>query len=214
MGVKPQILFAKVMHGRLFPKRNSFTYGIYYVSIPLNKLHNLPIAYNRFAPLSFYDKDHGRCDGSNLNDWAQKILTDNGINEDLNITLFCMPRVFGYVFNPVSFWVCKDTNNKVKAVLCEVHNTFGQRHTYLCAHEDNAEIKDQDILSGQKVFHVSPFLKREGRYNFRFSVQDNKFAAWIDFYDGQDQKQLVTSLIGNLEEMNKKTLKKIWRISS
>ena len=59
MGVsKPKLFFGKVMHGRLFPKRNQFTYNIYYLAIPLSQIRNLPIAYNRFAALSFHDKDH------------------------------------------------------------------------------------------------------------------------------------------------------------
>ena len=120
------------MHGRLFPKRNSFTYGIYYLSLPLSKLKNLPISYNRFGPLSFYDRDHGHCDGSTLENWARDILkTYNITKADGEMTLICMPRVFGYVFNPVSFWLCRDKDQKLRAVLCEVHNTFGQRHTYI-----------------------------------------------------------------------------------
>ena len=208
MGVSPQIFFGKVMHGRLFPKRNFFTYGIYYLSIPLSDMRDITIAHNRFSALSFYDRDHGLCDGSNLNDWGQKILKDHGIEEDLDITLVCMPRVFGYVFNPVSFWLCRNTDNQLKAVLCEVHNTFGERHTYICAHEDLSEILEGEIISGQKLFHVSPFLKREGCYDFRFSFVDDKFGAWIDFYDGEGKKQLVTSLVGNLEKMDKKNLNK------
>ena len=87
MGVSPQIFFGKVMHGRLFPKRNFFTYGIYYLSIPLSDMRDITIAHNRFSALSFYDRDHGLCDGSNLNDWGQKILKDQGIEEKLDITV-------------------------------------------------------------------------------------------------------------------------------
>jgi len=152
----PKVLFGRVMHARLIPKKNAFNYGIYYLSIPLNQLKNLPIAYNKFGLLSFYDKDHGSCDGVDLETWARQILLNYKINNVTDITLICMPRVMGYVFNPVSFWVCRDVDQNVRAVLCEVHNTFGEKHTYICAHTDHAPIQDKDILKGEKLFHVSP----------------------------------------------------------
>ncbi len=211
--LNPQLFIGKVMHGRLFPKRNNFTYGIYYLALPLSKLKNLPIAYNRFAALSFYDRDHGNCDGSDLEEWARNILDDYNIKEaNGDIKLICMPRILGYVFNPVSFWLCYDREGNLRAVLCEVHNTFGERHSYLCAHEDHRLITHDDILKGDKVFHVSPLLKREGHYTYRFDVRDHKFAVWIDFYNGDGKKQLVTSLIGKFEAMDKASLRKaFWR---
>ena len=69
------------------------------------------------------------------------------------MTLICMPRVFGYVFNPVSFWLCRDKDQKLRAVLCEVHNTFGQRHTYICAHPDQRPIVAADTLKGEEGDH-------------------------------------------------------------
>lgn len=209
MGVEPQILFGKVMHGRLFPKRNNFTYGIYYLALPLSKLQNLPIALNRFAPLSFYGRDHGEGDGGDLENWARDILSTYNIRGvEGEIKLITMPRVLGYIFNPVSFWLCHDKDGILRAVLCEVHNTFGERHTYLCTHEDGRPILPDDVLTGDKVFHVSPFLKREGHYNFRFDTRADKFAVWIDFYNAEGKKQLVTSLIGKFEPMNAAKLRK------
>lgn len=207
--IKPQLFFGKVMHGRLFPKRNYFTYGIYYLALPLSKLANIPLAHNRFAPMSFYDCDHGQCDGSDLEDWARGILADYNIKSaDGDITLICMPRIMGYVFNPVSFWFCHDKDNNLRAVLCEVHNTFGERHTYLCAHEDHRPITHDEALKGDKLFHVSPMLKREGFYTYRFDTRDDKFGVWIDFYNADGQKQLVTSLIGKFQTMDQSMLRK------
>ena len=195
------------MHGRLFPKRNNFTYGIYYLSIPLSQINVLPIAYNRFAPLSFYNRDHGECDGSNLEEWARSILAKYSIDvASGEITLMCMPRVFGYVFNPVSFWLCRDHAGDLRAVLCEVHNTFGERHTYLCAHDNHRPITPNDTLKGKKIFHVSPMLAREGHYKFRFDAQNDKFGVWIDFFDENNQKQLITSLTGKTIPMNTESL--------
>jgi len=215
MGIidQPHLMFGSVMHGRFFPKVNHFRYGIYYLSLPLSRLNDMPIAYNTFAPLSFYDRDHGACDGSDLQEWARNILLDYGLDKaDGDIALVCMPRVFGYVFNPVSFWLCHDRSGDLRAVLCEVHNTFGERHVYVCAHDDQRVIKGDDVMGGEKVFHVSPLLKREGRYIFRFDINDGTMGVWIDFYDGEGRKQLVTSLNGRFDLMDAPSLRRaFWR---
>ncbi len=211
MGISdtPQVLFGKVMHARLFPKENAFRYGIYYISLPLSKIDKMPLSYNRFAAMSFYDRDHGDCDGSSLQSWAKKALKKYGISKaDGEITLLCMPRVFGYVFNPVSFWICQDKKGDVRAVICEVHNTFGERHSYICAHPDQRPIKEKDVLKGDKLFHVSPFMEREGHYTFRFDFRDNQFGAWIDFFGANGEKKLITSLVGDMQEMHKPTLRR------
>lgn len=209
MGINTSILFGNVMHKRLFPKVNSFAYGIFYLAFPLSQIKSLPIKTNRFAALSFYISDHGIRDGSDLETWARGILKKYALSEaNGEIVLIAMPRILGYVFNPVSFWVCYDQNNKVRAVLCEVNNTFGETHTYLCARPDHAEIKDSDILEGKKVFHVSPFLKRDGHYKFRFDFSESRCGFWIDYYDENNKKQLITALTGKLATMNTANLRK------
>jgi len=196
------------MHKRLFPKVNAFNYGIYYLSLPLSKINssieNKYFKLNRWGFLSFYNKDHGDRSGDTLENWAQDVLKSQGVDKaNGEIILITMPRVFGYVFNPVSFWYCYDNQEKLRAVICEVNNTFGQTHTYICAHDDQREITQDDYMSGMKVFHVSPFLEREGSYKFRFSLKNDKVGAWIDYFDGGTQKKLLTALSGNLVELNK-----------
>lgn len=202
MELKPQILFARVMHKRLFPKVNAFNYGIYYIALPLSKIsceiENRYFKVNRWGLLSFYNKDHGDRDGKNLNEWAHRALSENGVDAvDGEIVLVTMPRVFGYVFNPVSFWYCYDRSKILRAVICEVNNTFGETHTYVCAHDDQSEIKGEDYLEGQKTFHVSPFMEREGSYKFKFNLPKNKMSAQINFYDSKHKKKLLTALNGD-----------------
>lgn len=201
-------MFGKVMHGRLFPKANHFVYRIYYLALPLKQLDNLPIATNRFSPLSFYNKDHGARDGGNLEAWVHSILDQYDCKDaKANITLICMPRIFGYVFNPVSFWLCRDDKGSLRAVLCEVNNTFGETHSYLCRHEDHRMIKAGDRLKAEKLFHVSPMLERKGHYTFRFDSNDQDFKTSIDFYDASGAKQLVTSLTGTFKAMDRSSLR-------
>jgi DUF1365 family protein len=197
------------MHGRIFPVKNHFVYGIYYLCLPLSKLDRIELAYNKPGFMSFYDKDHGARDGTPLEPWARAILKEYGIRKaDGEIMLVCMPRIFGYVFNPVSFWLCFDSEENLRAVLCEVNNTFGERHTYLCAHENEKIITEKDVLQAQKLFHVSPFLEREGHYTFRFDLEDGAFKTWIDFYDAEGKKKLISSLGGEILPLTKASCRK------
>lgn len=207
MVMTPRLYTARVMHKRLFPKENTFHYGVYYLALPLPALSVPGI----FA--SFHAKDIGKRDGSDPLLWVRGILSDYGLNEKVkNITLITMPRVLGYVFNPVSFYLCLDKDNNLRAVLCEVHNTFGQQHSYLCANHDHKPITGEHWLEAEKVFHVSPFLNRCGDYKFRFDLKEDKLGIWIDYYDNQKQKQLITSLVGSFTPLTPKSLRSaFWR---
>ena len=209
MGITiPSIVFGQVMHKRLFPKVNAFTYGIYYIAVPLSELRTMPMAVNRFAPLSFYDEDHGWRDGKSPENWVKSILANYQIHEaDGEIVLITMPRVLGYVFNPVSFWVCYDKADQIRAIICEVNNTFGETHSYLCVHPDRRAITRDDVMQGDKVFHVSPFLNRAGHYDFRFDITPERCGIWIDYYNAHGEKQLLTALTGKMSVMNKASMK-------
>jgi DUF1365 family protein len=102
---------------------------------------------------------------------------------DGRIVLLTLPRIFGYAFNPVSFWFCHDGNNGLRAVVAEVNNTFGERHFYLCCHSDQHAIGRQDQLTVRKVFHVSPFLEVAGEYDFGFDFNAKEISVKIDLVD-------------------------------
>ena len=202
------------MHKRFFPKVNGFTYGIYYIAFPLSKMGEMDQGWrfgvNRAALSGFYEKDHGPRDGSSLELWIRGILNERGIHADGEIVLICMPRVLGHVFNPVSFWLCHDKAGNLCAVLYEVNNTFGETHSYLCASQGT--IGPDDVLEAEKLFHVSPFLPREGHYKFRFNVRENKIGVWIDYYAADGRKQLSTALTGALQPWTRGGLNRVfWR---
>jgi len=209
----PAIYNAKVMHKRHFPAVNQFTYGVYYLAIPLSELDSPNVTdhlkVNKAGAMSFHTKDHGARNDSNLKVWVEDVLKQYGMDNLItNIMLVSMPRILGYVFNPVSFWMCYDAQGDLRAVLCEVNNTFGETHSYLCAHDDHRPILQDDIMTAQKLFHVSPFLKRKGHYTFRFADKPEKLGIWIDFYDAEGNKQLETALTGTLTPMTKSSLRK------
>ena len=173
MELTPQILFGKVMHKRMFPKVNGFTYGIYNIAVPLSGIDRLPLPVDRFGLLAFYRRDHGARDGGDLAAWLREKLAVHNVAADGETLLVTLPRVLGYVFNPVSFWFCHDRDRQLRAVLCEVNNTFGETHLYICVRPDHAPITATDTLHGEKFFHVSPFLPREGAYRFRFNLSED-----------------------------------------
>ena len=211
MDLEPQIFTSKVMHKRLFPKENSFTYGVYYLALPLSQIDKAPKKWT----LSFHEKDHGPRDGSKLENWIREILKNHNPALDSitqEIILIAMPQIFGYVFNPVSFWLCLDKKKHIRAVLSEVNNTFGETHSYLCVKPGLKIIQKDDWLTTDKLFHVSPFLEREGEYKFRFALTQKKLGIWIDYYDAKEEKKLITSLIGDFSPMTKRNLRKaFWK---
>ena len=112
-----------------------------------------------------------------------------------------MPRMLGYVFNPVSFWFCRDRAGALRAVLCEVNNTFGETHCYLVHHDDRRPIEPDAWLEGRKAFHVSPFLPVEGGYRFRFRLDDEHAHVDVNYHDAQGL-MLATSVGGRREALD------------
>lgn len=206
MELSPQLYMAKVMHKRFFPQVNGFTYNVYYMVLPLTQLdecnHGLIFGVDRPALFSFYRKDHGARDGGDLRLWAAQLFAQHGVDiADKIVSLVAMPRIMGFVFNPVSFWMVRHPNGKLCAVIAEVNNTFGETHSYVCLPPEGDVIDQDMILRGEKLFHVSPFLERSGDYAFRFASGARQLGIWIDYFHANGEKQLATSLIGDLRPL-------------
>ena len=212
-----KINFGDVKHSRLRPAKNAFGYGVFTVSIPMRArrqnpqlLSNGGLGDNKLGLCSFFDKDHG-LGGKDSLAWIENILQENNLlNKDGEIWLQTFPRVLGYVFNPVSFWICSEADEKVYAVLAEVNNTFGERHCYLL-HKDSGEpLLSGETLTSKKVFHVSPFCAVRGEYRFRFLfAQDSNSkqhsVARIELHE--DGLPLInTSISGKSRLLSKSTL--------
>ena len=183
-----QLMEAKIFHERTRPRNNRFSYGALYCVVPLAELsaqRSGLMALNRFGLFSIHEKDYGNR-GETPTQHIRKILDQDGLVEaDGDVSLMTLPRVLGYGFNPVSFWLCHDRQGGLRAVLAEVNNTFGERHSYLCRHDDHRVIEPGDRLEAGKVFHVSPFIAVEGRYAFRFAFKGNNCVIAIDLEDSE-----------------------------
>lgn len=187
--------------------RNAFAYPLFFVAVPLSRWGDPTIGGRWFAfdrrtlltqliPLTLNAADHGPRDGTPLLPWIRVLLAREGIDRaDGEVVLQTFPRVFGRVFNPVSFWFCHDHDGALRAVLAEVNNTFGERHNYLVAHADQRPINAGDTISARKVFHVSPFFPVAGEYRFSFALDAQRRRVEIDYHLA-GQRVLFTAVEG------------------
>jgi DUF1365 family protein len=191
------LLVGRVMHERLRPVHHRFAYQIFSVRCNLARLASLDswwFGIDRWRPLGLSRRDYGPCTGGNLEPWMRQRLADADILADGEIWLQTMPRVFGYAFNPVSFWFCHDARGQLRALLAEVRNTFGERHSYLLSAEGNGPIGNDTVLVCRKSLHVSPFCNVEGEYAFRVRESGHHSSVAIDYSDRQGV--LIRTLIG------------------
>ncbi|HEY6629519.1 MAG TPA: DUF1365 domain-containing protein [Acidimicrobiia bacterium] len=156
-----------VRHTRLRPVHHDFKYRVYYGLWDIDELDRLDrslrlFSLDRFNLFSIDRRDHGAEDGTSLRAWVVKILARAGV--ELNggrIDLLAYPRVLGYVFNPISVWYCYDLENRLMAVVHEVRNTFGDKHSYV------VPIDGRDLSHEfEKHLHVSPFNDMDSNYSF------------------------------------------------
>ena len=179
-------------HGRRGAVENAFTYSIDYVMLDAEAARpRAPWLFgrNRAGLTALHDADHGGPPKEGRGaPWAREVLAAHGLSEVTGgqLMLLAQPRMLGHVFNPVSFWLAHDDEGRLRAVIAEVTNTFGDRHSYLCAHDDQRPITREDTLSAQKIFHVSPFQPIEGGYSFRFDIRADRVGVWIDYKTGNE----------------------------
>jgi len=208
--LKPSVLKARIVHARRTPVRNSFAYGLDYVLLGESQLagRDAPrlFSFGRRNLVSLHPSDHG-LPAEGGADWVRRIAAEAGVPDIAEVALLTHPRYWGYAFNPVSFWFMCGPDGALRAVLAEVHNTFGDRHFYLCRAANGAAIGRGDWIEAEKRFHVSPFFAIEGRYRFRFALDDQHVGVWIRYEDGKGGG-LFTSLIGERRPLTDRELLK------
>ena len=198
-----------VIHKRFKPKKHFFKYRVFSLLLDLSELNHLNksinfFSYNSFNLISFFDKDHGERDGSSLFEWVKKNLVENNINaNNIKIKLLCYPRIFGYVFNPLSVFFVYDSQENLISILYEVKNTFGEQHTYIFKVDNNNLLQH----NCSKKFHVSPFIEMDCNYFFRILKPAEKISVIIDQYQ-LDEKILFASQDGRRVDFNTKELLK------
>ncbi len=178
-----------VTHFRRRPREHRFAYRIFSVLLDLDRLEESArslrfFSIDRFNLFSFYNRDRG--DGSNR---PLRVQVDDALRKagiDLpggRILLLTMPRMLGFAFNPLSVYYCFDADDALAAMIWEVDNTFGERHSYLIPVKNGDGVeKSQSCAKG---FYVSPFMDMDLAYAFRFVAPDKLLRLVIDVSDEQ-----------------------------
>jgi uncharacterized protein len=171
-----------VMHRRLRPCQHQFRYRAFWLLLDLDSLAGLSrklrlFSHNRTNLFSLHDEDHGDGSSTPLRLQIERQLATVGIDiEGGAIRLLCMPRTFGYSFNPLSIYFCHRTDGAPAAIIYQVHNTFKQRHSYVIP-VDTTSVSVRQAC--QKSFYVSPFLDMDLCYGFRVALPADRVEVSI-----------------------------------
>lgn len=204
MSIGSSIYVGHVVHQRHRPRKHHLRYRVFSLLIDLGDLPVLDqlrwFGHNRRALFSFRDSDHGN--GEPLRAWVEGQLAANGLPAPGRIRLLCYPRILGYVFNPLTVWYCDDNAGAPLATIYEVHNTFGERHTYVLPVASDEQAAD-------KAFYVSPFIDMDCRYEFRLSQPQERIRVAIN--ETQDGAPLLyAAFTGDRRPFTDATLLKLF----
>ncbi len=203
----------RVDHARLRPKRHRLSYRIFILLLDLDELEGLAkrlrwFSLGRFNLTSFRESDHGDGSGSPLRTQIERHLDAADLSIDGGpIRLLCLPRVLGYVFNPLSIYFCHGRDGGLRAILYEVSSTFGERHGYLVPAEPNG--RGVMRQSAAKRLHVSPFMDMDLTYAFRITEPGERLSVLIETDDAEG-RLLTASFIAERRPLTDATVLAAW----
>ena len=211
--VRSGLYTGRVGHTRMRPRHHALAYGVFMLLIDLDEAAELDrrlrwFSLDRFNLLSFHPRDHGDGSATSLRTQVERSLEASGTPIDGGaIRLLCLPRVLGYVFNPISVYFCHAPSGALRAILYEVSSTFGERHTYLIPVEgegiggNGAEVRQ----SAAKRLHVSPFMDMALSYDFRIQPPGETIRLVVDTFDAEGLL-LAASFVGRRSELSDRAL--------
>ena len=211
--MRSHLLEGKVRHRRAQP----FTYGlehdVWYAALHVDELDAVDDRLRLFrrnlrSVTEFRDADHLPEPARDVAAEIRTLLRSEGEAPDgWRITLVTNLRVLGYVFNPASFFLCRDEAGTLRVVVVEVHNTFGDRHLYTLRRPSEARVAEGGpfVATMAKDFFVSPFISVDGHYAVHVRDEGNGLRLAIDLR--QDGRPLLsTSLVLRRRPLTDRTL--------
>ncbi|PTM52771.1 DUF1365 domain-containing protein [Phreatobacter oligotrophus] len=201
----------RVMHRRTRPRPHALAYRVFWVLLDLDEIDALDARLRLFSRdranvFSFRTADYGDRSGRPLRPQIEERLAAAGIDTSGGpIRLLTMPRILGYAFNPLSVFFCHRVDGSLAATIYEVHNTFGEIHSYLIPAEGASRPIVQDSA---KAFHVSPFLTRDMSYRFRLQPPGDDVAVHIAAKDSAGP-MVYASLSGERRPLTDRNLLKL-----
>jgi DUF1365 family protein len=206
--MRSHLLEGKVRHRRAGPRIYEFEHDVFYFALDLAELDDVIgrlrlVSRNRRNVVTFHDADHLVVPSRDIDVDIRAHLRSEGVDPGgWRIMLITSLRVLGYVFNPASFFLCRDAEGILQVVIVEVHNTFGERHLYTLRPETEG---DRFVGSMAKAFFVSPFIGMEGRYTVH--VRDDRDGVRLAINERHGEEQVLTaSLVLRRRRLTDRTL--------
>ena len=199
MKMKSYMYCGTVGHKRYLPKRHSFVYKVFFLYLDIDEPNPLGnklrfFGHNKWAAMSFYNKDHGPRTGERLRPWVEAKLLESNIKPDGGpIKLLCHGRVLGFGFTPLSVYFCFRKDSSLSAVLYEVCNTYFERHTYVLPVKNNYSATIYQKC--KKELYVSPFNDMNGYYEFQITHPEETIKIDVN-YKIDENLLLSTCFVG------------------
>lgn len=157
-----------VFHRRTRPRAHVLKYRVFMLLIDLDEWDDLVrrlmwLGDGRFGLMTMRASDFGDRSKTPLKTQIAQRMAEAGLDGGGRVQLLTMPRILGYGFNPLSVFFCHAADGRLSAILYEVSNTFGGRHSYLMPVKDGVGPIRQSVA---KAFHVSPFMDMDLAYRF------------------------------------------------
>ena len=199
-----------VTHTRLKPRKHALRYRIFMLLLDLDELEVLHrrlklFSLKRFNLVSFDPTAHGDGSDTRLKAQVEAQLVAAGIPHGGPVRMLAMPRILGMGFNPITVYFCHRPDGALSAILYEVNNTFGERHSYLIP-ADDAPVVTQAC---EKGFYVSPFMDMDLSYAFRVRPPGDQVQVLVDVDDAEG-RVLATGFVAARQDISDGTMFRAW----
>ncbi len=208
------IYAGQVVHQRFAPKRHRLQYRLFQLLFDLDELDALGgrlklFSHNKWNLFSFFDRDHSGTEVG-LRSYVESLLATAGLPRPVGqISLLCVPRIFGFAFNPISIFYCHDRVGNLTTIMYEVNNTFGENHTYIIPFSGSPEGNIEQECG--KDFYVSPFMDMQMDYQFRLNSPGQNVVVRIDAVSPDKVKMIHAAFRGARRELTDRALARlIW----
>lgn len=180
--LRTHLLAGTVRHRRARHANYEFTHTAWYLALDVDEVGEVLrrsrlLSRRRWRPLRIDDRDHVTMPGLDLAASVRARLLAAGYPAQAwRLTLIAYPRVFGHVFNPVSFVLAHDADGTLVHVVAEVHNTHGEREVYDFSPEAPGPVFRS---SAMKRMYVSPFIGAAARYDLAVAEAGDRLSIAI-----------------------------------
>jgi uncharacterized protein len=199
-----------VAHARMKPRRHALRYRIFMLLLDLDEVEALDrglklFSLSRFNLVGFDPRRHGDGSATPLKRQVETLLANAGIAHGGPVRMLAMPRILGTGFNPLTVYFCHRPGGALSAILYEVNNTFGERHSYLIPADEGAVVEQ----ACGKEFYVSPFMDMDLSYAFRIRSPGEAVQVAVDV-DDAGGRVLTASFAGERREFSDGALLRAW----